>query len=127
LCEPARTGAAHYIGGGENRWAIVHVDDIAALYVAALAAPAGSVYAGVDEPQSPTMRQVAEAVSDAAGRPGTASSITLGQARQEFGPLADAFALDQSLSAARARHELHWAPTDRDILTELTATTEPTG
>ena len=43
----------------------------------------------------------------------------MGQARQEFGPLADAFALDQRLSAARARRELRWAPADRDILTEL--------
>jgi hypothetical protein len=47
------------------------------------------------------------------------------QARHEFGPLADAFALDQRLSSARARRELNWAPADRDILTELTATTEP--
>ena len=72
------------------------------------------------------MRQVAEAVSVAAGRPGTASSITMEQARQEFGPLADAFALDQRVTAAHARRELNWAPADRNILTELTTTTEPT-
>jgi nucleoside-diphosphate-sugar epimerase len=124
--EPARTGSAHYIGSGQNRWAMVHVDDIAELYVAALSAPAGSVYAGVDDTQSPTMREIAEAVSIAAGRPGTASSITMGQARQEFGPLADAFALDQRMSSVRARRELHWAPADRDILTVLSTTTEPT-
>ncbi|HZA12129.1 NAD-dependent epimerase/dehydratase family protein [Mycobacterium sp.] len=126
LGKPARTGSAHYIGSGQNRWAMVHVDDIAELYVAALAAPAGSVYAGVDDTQSPTMRQVAEAVSIAAGRPGTASSITMEQAQQEFGPLADAFALDQRMTAARARRELNWAPADRDILTELTTRIEPT-
>jgi nucleoside-diphosphate-sugar epimerase len=126
LGKPARTGSAHYIGSGQNRWAMVHVDDIAELYVAALAAPAGGVYAGVDDTQSPAMRQIAEAVSIAAGRPGTASSITMGQARQEFGPFADAFVLDQRLSSARARRELNWAPSDRDILTELTTTTEPT-
>jgi nucleoside-diphosphate-sugar epimerase len=102
LGKPARTGAAHYIGSGENRWVMVHVDDIAQLYLAALSARAGSVYAGVDDTQSPTMRQIAEAVSIAAGRAGTASSVTMGQARQEFGPLADAFALDQRVSAARA-------------------------
>jgi nucleoside-diphosphate-sugar epimerase len=124
LGKPALTGSAHYIDGGENRWAMVHVDDIAELYVAALSAPAGSVYSGVDDSQSPTMRQIAEAVSIAAGRPGTASSITMEQARREFGPLADAFALDQCLSSARARHELNWAPADRDILSELSATTE---
>jgi nucleoside-diphosphate-sugar epimerase len=126
LGKPARTGSAHYIGQGENRWAMVHVDDIAELYVAALAAPAGSVYAGVDDTQSPTMRQIAEAVSIAAGRAGTASSITIGQARQEFGPLADAFGLDQRVSSVRARRELNWSPAERDILTELTTTTEPT-
>ena len=116
---PGRAGAAHYIGAGDNRWAVVHVEDIAELYVAALSSPAGGVYAGVDVSQSPTMRQIAEAVSIAAGRPETASSITMEQARQEFGPLADAFALDQRLSAARARRELSWAPADRDVLTEL--------
>jgi nucleoside-diphosphate-sugar epimerase len=125
LNKPARTGSAHYIGSGENRWAMVHVDDIAELYIAALAGPAGGVFAGVDDTQSPTMRQIAEAVSNAAGRPGTASSITMEQARREFGPLADAFALDQTLSAARARRELHWAPANRDVLIELSAATKP--
>jgi nucleoside-diphosphate-sugar epimerase len=123
LGKPASTGSAHYIDSGENRWAMVHVDDAAELYVAALSAPAGGVYAAVDDTQSPTMRQVAEAVSIAAGQPGTASSVTIGQARREFGPLADAFALDQRLTATRARRELNWAPTDRDILTELMTTT----
>jgi nucleoside-diphosphate-sugar epimerase len=118
---PARAGAAHYIGAGDNRWTVVQVDDIAELYVAALAAPAGGVNAGVDDSQSPTMRQIAQAVSVAAGKPATASSITIDQARHEFGPLADAFALDQRLTAARARRELHWAPPVRDVLAELAA------
>jgi nucleoside-diphosphate-sugar epimerase len=116
---PGRTGAAHYIGAGDNRWAVVHVEDIAELYVAALASPAGGVYAGVDDSQSPTMRQIAEAVSVAAGQPGTASSITMEQARREFGPLADAFALDQRVTAARAHRLLSWTPPARDVLAEL--------
>jgi nucleoside-diphosphate-sugar epimerase len=116
---PARAGAAHYIGAGDNRWAVVHVDDIADLYVAALAAPAGGVYAGVDDTQAPTMRQIAEAVSAAAGQPDTASSITMEQARGEFGPLADAFALDQRITAAGARRDLGWAPASRNVLAEL--------
>jgi nucleoside-diphosphate-sugar epimerase len=116
---PAHAGAAHYVGAGDNRWAVVHVDDIAELYVVALASPAGGVYAGVDDSQSPTMRQIAEAVSFAAGQPGTASSITMEQARHEFGPLADAFALDQRVTAARARQQLGWKPAARDVLAEL--------
>ena len=116
---PGRTGAAHYIGAGDNRWTVVHVEDIAELYVAALACPAGGVYAGVDDSQSPTMRQIAEAVSVAAGHPGTASSITMEQARHEFGPLADAFALDQRFTAAHAHRVLGWTPAARDVLAEL--------
>jgi nucleoside-diphosphate-sugar epimerase len=116
---PARAGAAHYIGAGDNHWAVVHVDDIAELYVAALASPAGGVYAGVDDSQSPTMREIAEAVSVAAGQPGAASSITMQQARHEFGTLADAFALDQRVTAARAHRDLGWTPAARDVLAEL--------
>jgi nucleoside-diphosphate-sugar epimerase len=116
---PGRAGAAHYIGAGDMRWAVVHVEDIAELYVAALASPAGGVYAGVDDTQSPTMRQIAEAVSAAAGQPGTASSITMEQARHEFGPLADAFALDQRFTAAHAHRVLGWTPATRDVLAEL--------
>jgi nucleoside-diphosphate-sugar epimerase len=115
----AHAGAAHYIGAGDNRWALVHVEDIAELYVAALASPPGGVYAGVDDSQSPTMRQIAEAVSVAAGRSGTASSITMEQARHEFGPLADAFALDQRFTAAHAHRVLGWTPAARDVLAEL--------
>ena len=116
---PARAGTAHYIGAGDNRWAVVHVEDIAELYVAALASPAGGVYAGVDDSQSPTMRQIAEAVSIAAGQSGTASSITIEQARHEFGPLADAFALDQRFTTAHARRVLGWKPAAHDVLAEL--------
>jgi nucleoside-diphosphate-sugar epimerase len=123
LAEPARRGEAHYIGDGSNHWGVVHVDDVAGLYVAALAAPAGGVYLGVDE-QHPTMHEIAEALSAGAGRPRSATSISLAQARREMGPIADAFALDQRLSAARARRELGWTPAARDILAEL-ASPEP--
>jgi len=41
------------------------------------------------------------------------------QARHEFGPLADAFALDQRVSAAHARRDLRWAPAAREVLAEL--------
>jgi nucleoside-diphosphate-sugar epimerase len=89
---------ARYIGDGANHMPLVHVDDVADLYARALDAPAGSVYiaAGAD---APTMRSVASWFGDA-------RSVT----REEFGPFADAFALDQTLGSVRARAELGWAP-----------------
>ena len=109
------TGAVPYIGDGANRWALVHVDDVATLYVAALSAKAGSVYIGVGE-SHPTMKQVAEAAARGAGLEGRTVSITLEQARTRMGPIADAFALDQRLTSAKARRELGWAPAHNDPL-----------
>lgn len=108
-------GAVPYIGDGANRWALVHVDDVATLYVAALSARAGSVYIGVGE-GNPTMRQVVEAAARGAGLDGKTVSITLEQARAQMGPIADAFALDQRLTSAKARRELGWAPMHGDPL-----------
>jgi nucleoside-diphosphate-sugar epimerase len=118
---PARSrGTVRFIGDGTSHWALVHVDDIAGLYARALAAPAGAVYVGVGEPAL-TVGQIAGALSQAAGCPGRTESITLDEARREMGPIADAFALDQQLSSARARAELGWPLPRRDVLAELAA------
>ena len=66
-----------------------------------------------------TLAQVAGAASRAAGCPGQIESITLEQARELMGPIADAFALDQRVSSARARSQLGWNPPERDVLSEI--------
>ena len=108
-------GAIPYIGDGANRWSLIHVDDVATLYVAALAAKPGSVYIGVGA-SHPTMKQVVEAAARGAGLGGKTVSITLERARAQMGPIADAFALDQRLTSAKARRELGWAPAHNDPL-----------
>ncbi|WP_406367942.1 NAD-dependent epimerase/dehydratase family protein [Streptomyces sp. NBC_01546] len=117
--EPGRTaGAVPCIGDGSNHWALVHVDDIAELYVLALNAPAGSVYAGVSG-QNPALTYVTRALGQAAGCPGRIDSLTLEEAVQRMGPIAEAFALDQQFSGAKARRELGWTPTRLEALAEL--------
>ena len=117
--EPGRAaGAVPCIGDGSAHWALVHVDDIAELYVLALNAPAGSVYAGVGGQNLP-LAEITLALSHAAGCPGRIHSLSLDEALQQMGPIAEAFALDQRLTGARARRELGWAPTRLDALAEL--------
>ena len=113
-------GAIPYIGDGGNHWALIHLDDLARLYAAALSAPAGSVYLGVGG-VNPTAKEVAQACALAAGLDGKTVSLSLEQAREQMGPIADAFALDQQLTPAKARRELGWTPTHSDPLTEFTA------
>ncbi|WP_377266849.1 NAD-dependent epimerase/dehydratase family protein [Peterkaempfera sp. SMS 1(5)a] len=117
--EPARTaGAVPCIGDGANHWALIHVDDLAELCAAALNAPAGSIYAGVSD-QNPTLAEITLALSQAAGCPGRIETLTLDEARTRMGPIAEAFALDQQFTGARARRELGWTPTRLDALAEL--------
>lgn len=112
------SGDVPYIGDGENHWALVHVEDTAELYVAALRATPGSFYAGVGG-VNPTAKECALAVARALGRDGRIASITLEQARAQMGPVADAFALDQQLTYAKAEAELGWTPKHTDPLAVL--------
>jgi nucleoside-diphosphate-sugar epimerase len=117
--EPGRAaGAVPCIRDGSAHWALVHVDDIAELYVLALNAPAGAVYAGVSGQNLP-LADITLALSHAAGCPGRIDSLSLDEALQQMGPIAEAFALDQQLTGARAQRELGWTPTRLDALAEL--------
>jgi nucleoside-diphosphate-sugar epimerase len=105
-------GVVRYIGTGENRWPFVHVEDLAALYILALQAPAGSLYFAA---AGPSFR--AKAVAAAAGP--RAESIPLEKARLTMGPMADALILDQSISSRKAMQELGWSPKAKSVLEEL--------
>ncbi|MYX38790.1 MULTISPECIES: NAD-dependent epimerase/dehydratase family protein [unclassified Streptomyces] len=112
------TGSVPCVGDGANHWSTVHVDDVAELYVLALNAAPGSVYAGVGD-LYPTQAEIAHAVSRAIGRPGAVRHLTKAEAEERMGPIAEAFALDQRLTGARARRELGWRPTRSDLPADL--------
>jgi nucleoside-diphosphate-sugar epimerase len=94
----------------------VHVEDVAELYALALSAPAGAIYAGVSD-QNPTAGEIADAVGRAVG--GSVERLTVPEAEERMGPIAEAFALDQRLTGARARAQLGWRPAHLDALGEL--------
>jgi nucleoside-diphosphate-sugar epimerase len=104
-----QTGAATYVGDGQNHWSLVHVDDLADLYLLALdRAPAGSLF--VAATHSVKTRDLAEAASRAAGYAGRVTPLAEGEARNVLGPALDGVLLDQNLSSAKAVSELGWQP-----------------
>jgi nucleoside-diphosphate-sugar epimerase len=105
-------GVVRYIGDGENLWPLVHVEDLADLYVLALQAPAGSLYFASSGPALPVRR-----IAEAAGP--RAESITLEEARLAMGPVADALALNQRISSRKAMQELGWTPKAKSVMEEL--------
>lgn len=104
----AEEGAATYVGGGRNRWSLVHRQDAAELYRLVLEHRASGHFHAVDG--SPlAVREVAVAASEAAGAGGRTKSWGSDEARSVLGSFADALCLDQVADAARAR-SLGWAP-----------------
>jgi nucleoside-diphosphate-sugar epimerase len=120
IAQSAReTGAARYVGDGQNRWPFVDVDDLAQLYVLALekAAP-GSLYNAANGP-SYRVREVAEAASIGAGAKGKTQAWPLDEARKTLHAFADALVLDQQVSGEKAKKELGWSPHAPPVLDDL--------
>jgi nucleoside-diphosphate-sugar epimerase len=113
------TGAARYVGDGENRWPFVDVDDLAQLYVLALEkALPGSLYNAAHGP-SYRVREVAEAASIGAGAKGKTQATPLEEARKTMHAFADALVLDQQVSSEKAKKELGWSPRAGSVLEDL--------
>ncbi|MFF1478507.1 NAD-dependent epimerase/dehydratase family protein [Streptomyces sp. NPDC058301] len=118
-------GTGRYVGSVATRWPMVHVDDLAELFVLAVTkADAGSVLHGVAHEAVP-VAALAAAADIAAGGSGRAEPWPLEQAAEAVGgPFAEALGLNQVVSGQRAVSELGWLPSRPYVLTELA---EPAG
>jgi nucleoside-diphosphate-sugar epimerase len=114
-----QNGAARYIGIGENHSPMVQVDDLADAYVRVLTQAPASTLINISGGPVRHFKEIAQAISMAAGLGRRTESWTLEEARQVLGALADALALDLQFSGARARRLLDWSPHAPSILDDL--------
>jgi nucleoside-diphosphate-sugar epimerase len=113
-----KSGAASLVGDGRNRWSMVHVDDLAELYVRLVErAPAASIYNAADSSHA-TVKEIAAAAARAAGKDGEVSMVPVDQARAKMGVFADALVLDQRISNEKAENELDWRPRHEGFVSE---------
>ncbi|SFV34642.1 Nucleoside-diphosphate-sugar epimerase [Devosia crocina] len=113
------TGIGSYIGDGTTPISVVHIEDIAEAFVAALElGQAGTVYNLVSE--TVFMRELAEAVSIAVGGAGNTQSLTVEQAQQLWGPIAALYGSSPIVSTLRAVSQLRWTAVAPGLLFELT-------
>lgn len=102
--------AAPIVGKGANRWAVVHLEDLADLYVRAAESPlAGEMLNAADHSRY-TVREMAEAASRAAGAGGAVKALTLPEAETLYGAMAHGLALDQHIDSSKAARLLGWTP-----------------
>ncbi|MEX5721075.1 NAD-dependent epimerase/dehydratase family protein [Geodermatophilus maliterrae] len=124
--EQARNGQLRCIGRGRNWWSCVHVEDLAAAYLAALTrAPAGAAFAVVDD-EPLRLRELTDLTTDALDRPrvGTAppALISLLLGRTLVASLVTSF----RISSARIREQLGWTPTRARFRDQVAATVAAT-
>lgn len=120
FAEMAAGGRPRYVGDGENHWTLVHVDDLAALYLLALdAAPAGTLWNAVHgEPLA--VRELAAAATAGRGFAEAPTAWPVAAAAAEIGPaVAEALTRDHRISGERAHRLLDWDPPPRRPLDEL--------
>ncbi|MFI6449734.1 NAD-dependent epimerase/dehydratase family protein [Kitasatospora sp. NPDC050543] len=113
-------GTGRYVGSAATRWPMVHVDDLAELFVLAVTkAHAGSVLHGVAHEAVP-VAALAAAADIAAGGTGRAEPWPVDQAAEAVGgPFTEALGLNQVVSGQRTAAELGWRPSRPYVLTEL--------
>ena len=103
-------GAARVVGEGHNRWAMIHVEDLADLYVRAAQSPwRREVFNATDRSRF-TVLECARAASRAAGADGKVELVSAEAAAQQFGPMVEGFLLDQHCDSRKAVRMLGWQP-----------------
>ena len=103
-----KSGAAEYVGSGDNRWSSIHVDDLARLFVLVVETGATGPINAVDG-RPERVAEIAKAASRAAGAEGRTNPLPLEQVRRKLGAYADALCLDIGADAPAAR-ALGWRP-----------------
>lgn len=116
--EARREGRVRVVEDGRQLWPLVHVEDLAELYLRLLGAEPRTLFHGAAGP-SYMLRDLALGAGLAVEGDVEVVEWPLQEARQELGPFADAQALSQRVSSARARNELGWEPRGPTPLEEL--------
>ena len=105
-----KDGAARVVGDGANRWAMVHRDDLADLYVRAAESGLGGEVINATDRSRATVSECAAAASLAAGAEGRLEHVPVEQAVAAMGPFATCLALSQHVDSWKAVHRLGWTP-----------------
>lgn len=118
IFEAAAKGHLEIAGNGENHWQIVHVDDLAQLYVLAVEKGLNQIILNGTEHTPLKMKDFAEATAKLAHT--QAHYLPHPEALKKFGPLAEGLAVNQShISSQRAADLLGWRPRHNNLLSDL--------
>jgi nucleoside-diphosphate-sugar epimerase len=107
------------VGDGSNHWAMVHVDDLAKAYLAAVERnPRGEIF-NITDGERPTVKEMVQNVARANGYQGDINFSSLKEAKKEMGDFAEALAIDQIVDNRKAHRLLHWTPQHKGFIDQI--------
>jgi len=111
------SGAAAYVGDGNNRWSAGHVLDAARLYRLAIEkGTAGACYHAVGD-EGVAARDIAGVIGERLGLP--VKSVTPDEAGTHLSWLARFFAADAAASSALTQQRLGWTPREIGLIEDM--------
>lgn len=113
--------ALELVGPGTQHWTTIHVEDLAALYVAALERGEGGARYLAVSGDNPTVRELGEAASRRRGLDGRVSVESAEETVDRLGAFGEALLLDQQATGAKARADLGWTPQRPSLVEEIEA------
>jgi nucleoside-diphosphate-sugar epimerase len=107
------------VGEGNNRWSMVHADDLADAYLrAGESGLSGEVFNITDRSRC-SVAEMAGAVARATGYAGKITFIPVAEAAKTMGDFAECLALDQHADARKAVRLLGWQPKHGGFVDEV--------
>ncbi len=102
--------ALRVIGDGNNRWAMVHADDLAEAYVrAAESNYSGEIFNIIDRSRA-SVREMANAIARVTNYAGEIHYVPVAEAAKTLGDFAECLAVDQHIDGRKAARLLGWQP-----------------
>lgn len=101
-------GSVTIVGEGNNRWPMIHLQDLAYAYVSAAEKELSGIALNVVDDSTATLHEMADAIARAAQLEGKVNVMPIETAKGKFGPLVEGFAIDLMVNNSRIKRLLGW-------------------
>lgn len=107
---PSKGNPPLVVGDGQQRWTMIHVDDLAAGYVRVVESGRSSEVFNFTDRSRYTVMEMATAAARVAGYNGPIDTMPMSKAEKAYGLFAECLALDQHVDSRKAVRMLGWQP-----------------
>lgn len=119
MFEVASKGALNIAGDGENYWSMVHVEDLAHLYLLALENGGSKAVFNATDSAAVKVKEIAEAVTRLSRS--KIRYLSYEESFQQFGLLAKGLMVNQQVASKQAAQMLGWHPRHNNFLAGIEA------